>query len=380
MIYRILLLFFIFLQLAQVNAQTGVVKAYSADSRPSDKYIKVGCKYFNLQMELVRGLPYLMCLPITVKQKSFFFFSTKKHYWFVMDGEYVALLDEQLQERWHQKGRFNHDISWDPEKRILWTIQEELHQIKGEDYSYFALHGYNLNGKQVKYWSAYKHLDKLTRIGYWKERNGVKFPLTSRDEKRNTVLMANYLKWLEHPWKTGDGKTLERGTLLVNIRYLNALLALDENFNITWSYHFNPSPQDAVHFDIHTPQLSEKSEIVAFVNSIEIESKKRSGVFTYDTGLKDPNPEAIYLVPLKTVQQEERSGGFGSVQILADHSLFISTGSEYGGITHLNSKQETIFEWINPKTTSIYQDRSNVEYPAPIYRASLVDLDWVETL
>ncbi len=380
MIFRILLQALLLSLSSALSAQTGVLKSYDEQSIYAKKSIKLGCKYFNTQMELIRGLPYLMCLPLTVERSNFLFFTTKKHYWLVMDGEYAALLDETLQEKWHHKGLFNHDIAWDPDRQLLWTIQEEIRQINGENYSYFALHAYNLAGEQVEYWSAYENLDVLTTLGHWKTLKGVKFPLTARSAKRNTVLMANYLHRLEQPWQTGQNTVLPKGTLLVNLRYLNVLIALDKDHKIIWSYHFNPNPQDSVHFDIHTPQLAEQSKIIAFVNSIEVDSKIRSGVFTYDTKAKTPKPHLNYLVPIRGPEQESRSGAFGSVQVLNDQSLFISTGSEYGGIIHINAARETLFEWINPKTSKSVEEGKTIEYPTPIYRASLVNLDWIETL
>ncbi len=360
-----------------LNATEGVIVPYPSSSDWSSRYIKVGCRYYNHNMELVEELPFLMCKPIQVSKRRFFIFKESQRHWFIMDGEIVALLNDKKEMIWSRQGSFNHDITWDPENQILWAIQDDKRDIGGRSYNYFSLHGYNLKGEEVKTWYSYEHLGELQKYGNWKDVGEVKFPLTSRSSKRDDVLMANFIKWQSRPWNTGDGKTIERGSLLLNLRYLNVLLSLDSNLKIAWSYHFNPNPKDADAFDVHTPELSDNGKIIAFINSIKIDNKARSGIFSYDTA-KTADPKLIYLIPVRYPDQEARTGAFGSVQVLNDNSLFISTGSEYGSIVHLDQSSDIIFEWLNPKLTKKFDDKPTSEYPVPIYRASLEELNWIK--
>lgn len=331
-------------------------------------------------MELVLGLPYLMCLPFEIETTQYLFFKKSTHRWIAMNGKTLSLLDEFYRPLWTINGTFNHDISWDPKNLLIWAIMEDFQKIEGKTYSFFSVHAYNLKGEEVGTWRSYDHLEKLHKIGYWKIVDGISYPLTARHKVRDTVLMANYMKWQKKPWKSAGGAQIPEGSLILNIRYLNVMVAFDKNFNIIWHYQFNPNPRDSVHFDIHTPILMDNGDIIAFVNSIDKGGHKRSGVYRFDSD-KEASAKEIYLVPQLYKQQEERPGSFGSVQhIKKDNSLFISTGSEFGGIIHLSKDNQVYFEWRNPKLSNDYDGHQVDPYPQPIYRAELVDPKWLPVL
>lgn len=319
-------------------------------------------------MELLFRLPYQVCKPIVIEETRYFFFKRKVQYWIAMTGDKITLLEENGFPLWSITGTFSHDFTFDYDNKLIIALEEK--PIPGTDgayQNYSRLNFYNLKGQMVKSWSPLGNKSEILSLIKWQPGNPHYKRIEAHIEENRSLLVANYIKWVEEPIKINDNLTLDRGTLLVNFKVVTAMIALNQNQNIFWHYNFNANPEDPQAYTIHTPNILNSGEIIAFHNAFAA-GKGRSGVMRY---FMDKRPmEPVFLIPSLYDDQQKRAGKFGSVQYLPQSdTYFISAGSEYGGIFHIKSNGELLFSWLNP----IRVTEAGETYPRPVYRASLID-------
>lgn len=349
---------------------SGIIKNY--ESRPSEHFIQIGCKFYHTNMELAHRFPYDMCKEVFYEESYLYFFKKKVKYWLVQEGSNLARLNSKGEIVWSNIASYNHDYAFDSESEFTDAIVEDFYEKNGKKYIYFRIETYDQMGRPIHTWRATDHLDELYKIGKWKSfENGLKAPLTARTKVRSAILNANFLTRLESAWQVGGGgPLLAAGTLMAHVRYLNTLIAFDRDYKIIWSYEFNPTVKDSEHSDIHTPVFLKNGEIAVFHNSIQVEGGFRSGVAFFDSSMPGTF-RTFFLVPRLYAGQEKENGAFGSIQILEDDSIFLSTGSEYGGVIHIDKYGQVLFHWINSETAPSAE--TGKVLPKPIYRSELVE-------
>jgi hypothetical protein len=328
---------------------------------PKDKAYLVHCSYYDVDMQMLTRLDGHFCKPIEVTTDN-----KKQIFHLAIFNSALSFYNNEGELLWRIEGSYNHDIAYDDSKRLLFAIEDYSKTINDQSYDYFRIKVLNLEGKVIREWNSDEHINTLSKISLWeRDENNVDHPISARMNKRKLVFNANFLEVLEKDWRH-----LKKGTLIVHVRYLNSLLAFDDQFNLIWHYTFDKNPRKRVHYDIHTPIFLEDGSIIAFNNQIYLDEKMRAGVshFFVDSN----NIEDTFLIPVDFKNQQNIQT-FGSIQRLNDNSLIISTGSEYGGIIHLTKDSEVLFKWFNPQR----DQESNI--PVPIYRASLIPASWVPT-
>lgn len=368
-----LIIVLLFLGLMQTFAfdKTGVIKG--EDLIPAQKIIDIDCQYFGPDMSLVFRLPYTICKEAHYKESYLFFFTKRVKQWIAIEGNTLSRLGPRGDVIWKNEDLYNHDFFFDPVLEYTHVIVNEYHEFSGTEYLFFRIDTLDKNGNLVNQWRAIDHLKELYKISKWKDIVGtLKAPLTARLNKRPTIVGANYISILQRDWQVSNGPLLPAGTMIVHIRYINALIALDPQSQIIWSYEFNSDPKDSVHTDIHTPVFASNGEIFVFHNVITTSQGVRSGVSVFDSS-KPGQYRTIYLVPQLYAKQELEVGGTGSIQLMTDGSIFLSTGTEYGGVIWINKNGEEIFHWINPVLVEATSSEDLI--PRVIYRARLVDKD-----
>ena len=367
---HLIFLFLVFGQnLVFAFGPTGVIKG--KNSIPADKLIDIDCQYYGPDMSLVFRLPYSICKEANFKESYLYFFTKRVKQWIAIEGNTLSRLGPRGEVIWKNEDYYNHDFFFDPILEQTHVIVNEYHEFSGTNYRFFRIDTLDKDGKRVNEWRAIDHMEELYKISKWKDVVGtLKAPLAARINRRPTIIGANFISILQNDWQVSEGPLLSAGTMIVHIRYLNALIALNSKFEIIWSYEFNSSPEDSVHTDIHTPVFTADGKIIVFHNVIETENGARSGVSVFDSS-KAGQHRTIYFVPQLYDKQELEVGGTGSVQLMPDGTIFLSTGSEYGGVVWLNKDGEEIFHWVNPVLVEATSSQNLI--PRVIYRAKLVD-------
>lgn len=330
----------------------GVVIPYTHP--PLNKAFLVDCKFYDTQMSMITRLYGHFCKPFKIDNKI---------YYISISNEGISLLNFNGDTIWNKAGYYNHDVDFNDQNKQFYALENYMVPIRGTDYSYFRITTINFDGTSVKQWNTHEHLERFQIISAWKKTlNNVSYPAMAKIHKRPMIFNANFLKVIDKEWNG-----LKKGTILVHVRYLNSLIAFDDNFNITWFYTFHKDITENLH-DIHTPLLQNDNSILVFNNQIEMNDRLRSGISQYFLDKSDINH--IFLTPIE-FENQTNPQTFGSIQKFEDDSILMSTGGEYGGIIHLLKNNEILFKWLNP------QKDPETNISMPFYRASLIPLDWV---
>lgn len=351
----------------------GVHKAY--EKLPSNYLFNINCNFYDLDMLLVGKVEGYLCKDHELISKKWFFFEERKQLIIAATAESLALYDGKLNQLWSIQGNYTHDFIVHPERSEILAMVINKRTFKGIEYDYFGINSYNFDGKLLWSWSAFDIIENLKKIGAWKkDERGVDFPISTRIYKRNRVLKPNTLMLLKSSWQVKNGPLLPRGTLLFHENYTDALVALSPSFEVIWSYRFDTHQRDSVETGaIHTPLLLDDGVIAVYDNYIPLKNGQfTSGIAFYDSSA-DGSRVIKYTIPSLYKQQHKSDRNFGSIQLLADGSWLVSTGTEYGGVVHLDKDFNELFRWINPLTEHIDAGEGEVVRPIPVYRAAFMN-------
>lgn len=302
-------------------------------------YDVVSCTIYNLDSKIMMRVPGGLCV-------------------FLDDGSYVtsddstfslARVDPIGRVLWRQKLQVHHQLNLDNKKENLLLLTSSIHKSHGKRVRYDRIEARDLNGKLIKHFDFFDHVDELIKIAGVPKTFDNPVDAPHHGLPHHEFSHANSI--YEIAGNTSANPAFQAGNYIVNANSLNLILILDREMKkVLYSVKHQSHP--LFHWGYHDVQVTPQGKILIYNNSwLDVKDPKtaKSAIEEYDPA--DGSRKVIYRAD---PSQHFSSETFGGVQVLPGKNLLLSEMSNGGRAFEVDPNGKQVWESrptpINPET------------------------------